>query len=182
MQDFMTMLRERSSTRNFTGEPVDRECIGLLLEAALLSPSSRNLKPWEIIAVEDPMLLTAMSAVKAHGSSFLAHAPLGIVVLGNPELSDVWIEDTSIVSVLIHLAAESLGLGSCWIQIRGRMDGTGASSAGRVKDILRVPPPWEPESIIAVGHAGKLDAASEEKMRPGRINAQLKEKIHWNGY
>ena len=58
---------------------------------------------------------------KPHGSTFLNDAPLGVVVCAEPEKSDVWVEDASIATIFIELAATSLGLGSCWIQIRERM-------------------------------------------------------------
>ena len=50
----------------------------------------------------------------------LKNAPLAIVVCGDPAKCDVWIEDCSIASILLHLAATDLGLGSCWIQLRLR--------------------------------------------------------------
>jgi len=52
------------------------------------------------------------------GSAFLSDAPLAIVVTADQNQSDVWIEDTSIASTFIMLAAHYLDLGSCWIQIR----------------------------------------------------------------
>jgi hypothetical protein len=46
---------------------------------------------------------------------------IGIVVCGDRTQSDVWIEDCSIASILAQMASQSLGLGSCWIQVRNRM-------------------------------------------------------------
>ena len=41
-----------------------------------------------------------------------------MVILADPNATDVWIEDASIVSIITQLMAQSLGLSSCWIQVR----------------------------------------------------------------
>ena len=46
----------------------------------------------------------------------LAGADSAVVVIADPEKTDVWTEDCSIAMAYMHLAADSLGLGSCWIQ------------------------------------------------------------------
>ena len=49
------------------------------------------------------------------------NAPLGVVVCADSSKCDVWVEDASIATIFLHLAATSMGLGSCWLQIRKRM-------------------------------------------------------------
>ena len=44
----------------------------------------------------------------------LKEAACAIVVVGNEDASDVWIEDCSAVMSNMHLMAHALGLGSCW--------------------------------------------------------------------
>ena len=51
----------------------------------------------------------------------LETAPLAVVICADETLNDAWIEDCSIASILLQLTAQSIGLGSCWIQIRNRM-------------------------------------------------------------
>jgi nitroreductase len=114
------LLRRRRSVRKFESRPIESEKIERLTEALLRSPTSRSLTPWEFVLVEDPALLAALSRAKKHGSSFLKGASLGIVVCADAAQCDVWIEDCSIASILVQMTALSLGLGSCWIQIRLR--------------------------------------------------------------
>ena len=38
-----------------------------------------------------------------------------IIVLGDEDKTDVWVEDCSNVILTMHYMASSLGLGSCWI-------------------------------------------------------------------
>ena len=149
---FIELLSSRRSIRKFHDQPVEKKKINLLVEAALRSPSSRSLNPWEFIVVTDRKLLAEMAGCKPHGASFLKGAPLGIVVIADPERCDVWVEDCSIASIFIHLAAHSLGLGSCWIQVRKRAydDDTGAGQY--LAGLLDIPPDREVESIVAVGY------------------------------
>ena len=118
---FLSLIEKRRSIRRYLPWPVEKEKIDVLIEAALRAPSSRGFNPWEFIFVTDRDLLKTLSTTKKHGSSFLRNATLGIVVCADEKKSDVWVEDASIASIFIHLAAESIGLGSCWIQIRKRI-------------------------------------------------------------
>ena len=114
------MLKTRRSIRKFQDREVEKEKIDIILKSALLSPSSRSRRPWEFIAVTDKSLLDELSRCREHSSAFLKGAPLGIVIVADPKLCDVWIEDTSIAATIIQLSAHSQGLGSCWIQVRDR--------------------------------------------------------------
>jgi len=66
-------------------------------------------------------------------------APLGIVVLADSNNCDVWIEDDSIASIIIQLSAHSLGLGSCWIQVRERLHSDNLKAEDYIKQILGIP-------------------------------------------
>jgi nitroreductase len=146
------LLRRRRTRRGYTNEQISKEHLELLKEAVLRSPSSRSLNPWEFIFVDDPGLLEKLSRCKPSGSKLLKHAALGIVVCGDEKKSDAWVEDCSIASILAQLTAESLGLGSCWIQIRMREHESGASAESHVQKLLKIPGHVRVESIISIGH------------------------------
>lgn len=169
------ILYNRRSKRRFSQQKVEREKVDSLVKSALLSPTSRNLYPWEFIVVDDPLLLEELSRAKPHGASFLAGAPLGIVVTGDTNKSDTWIEDCSIASILIQLAAEDLGLGSCWIQIRNRKAESGESSEAYVRKACGLPDGKGVVSIIAVGYP------DEEKSAYTDSDLQF-DKVHSNRY
>ncbi len=149
---FMSLIQKRRSIRKFLPKPVEDEKIDLLIEAALRSPSSRGYNPWEFVVVTERDLLEKLSNAKVHGSQFLKNAPLGIVVCADPDKCDVWVEDCSFASTFIFLAAESIGLRSCWIQIRERMHNESLSSEAYVMDILSITPKLKVESVIALGY------------------------------
>lgn len=149
---FDSLIQKRRSIRKFLSKPVEAQKVDMLIEAALRAPSSRGYNPWEFVIVTRRDLLERLSKAKMHGSAFLKDAPLGIVVCGNPDKSDVWVEDCSIASTFIFLASESIGLGSCWIQIRERMHNDTVTSGKYISEILNIPSSLKVESIIAVGY------------------------------
>ncbi|ALV63503.1 Nitroreductase family protein [Thermococcus sp. 2319x1] len=149
--EFFEVLKRRRSIRRFQDKPVPREVIEKLLEAAFLSPSSYNKRPWHFIVVDDKEKLEALSRAKL-GASGLKTAPVAIVVTADERKSDVWVEDASIVAEHIHLASYDLGLGSFWVQIRNRMhDGT-KSAEEYVRELLGIPENYRVLCIVGVGY------------------------------
>ena len=146
------LLFNRRSIRHYTGVPVEKEKVDTLVQALLLAPSSRGIRPWEFIIVDEKKILKKLARSKQHGSSFLKDAPLGIVVIVDTRKSDVWIEDASIATIVVQLAAESMGLGSCWIQIRKRMHDRSITSEAYARSVLDIPDAYAVESIVAIGY------------------------------
>lgn len=152
MENFSELIKKRRSMRKFSEEELTQEQVVSLLKAALMSPTSKRSNSWQFIAVDDKEILKELSHSKEQASSFIADAALAIVVTADPLASDVWIEDSSIASVMIQLQAEDLGLGSCWVQIRERYTATGMPSDEFVRGILEIPLQLQVLSIIAIGH------------------------------
>ena len=148
----LDVLYNRRSTRKFSDKPVGEETIHQLLRAALHSPSSKNSQPWEFTVVEDPALLSQLSLAKPHGACLLKHAPVAIVVAGDKTKSDVWIEDCSIASIIIQLAAEALGLGSCWVQIHRRYHDDDQTANEFISGLLNIPEHLEVLSVVGIGY------------------------------
>lgn len=171
MENFSELIRLRRSMRKFTPELLSADEVKLLLRAALMSPSSKGLHSWEFVVVDDTAALHSLSTAKAQGGEFLSGAPLAVVVLGNPEISDVWVEDASVATTQLLLQAEDLGLGACWIQIRDRKDADGGDAEENVRRILGIPPHLRVLNIVAVGHKGM-------ERKPFNEERLLWEKVH----
>ena len=133
------ILRNRRSIRKYTNQLIESEKVELLKEALLRSPSSKNINPWEFIFVDNSELIQELKKCKAHGVKPLETAPLAIVICADENKNDVWIEDCSIASILLQLAAQSLGLGSCWIQVRNRFHSKEITSEKFVQQLLKIP-------------------------------------------
>ena len=116
-------------------------------------------------------MLKSLSASKAQGAALLEGAAMAVVVVGDTEKTDVWVEDCSIATIIMQLAAEELGLGSCWVQIRNRFDADGNSAADNVRNLLGIPLHYAPLSIVAIGHkARQAKPFDEEKMQWEKIH------------
>lgn len=168
------LLRTRRSIRKYSTSEIEREKVIKLVQGALLAPSSRSLRPWEFVVVENKEVLEKLSYSKP-GANFLKNAQLGIAILGNPDISDVWIEDTSIASTIIHLLSQDLGLGSCWIQIRERNYNESTSAEEYTRQVLGVPGNLKVLSIISIGNPDETKPAYNE-------DDLHYEKVHLNTY
>jgi nitroreductase len=174
MMMFMDVIRKRRSVREFLKKPVEPGKIDLLMEAALRSPSSRGLDPWEFIVVTDRELLKKLSRSKPHGADFLAGAPLGIVVCADPGQTDTWVEDASIASIYMWLAAESLGLGACWIQIRLRDHDKNQTAEKYISELLGLPPHLKVEAILAAGYPKRKNPPHlKENLKYDKVDLNL---------
>lgn len=170
----LDILRKRRSIRHYTDEALSPEIQDQLREAVLRAPSSRSLDPWEFIFVTDKDLLAKLSTAKQHGAHFLRDAALGVVVLGDEAKADTWIEDCAIASIILQLACESLGLGSCWVQIRLRAFDESTSAETRVREILGIPPHLRVESIISIGYPAKsLKGHARENLKDQKIRTNI---------
>ncbi|QHQ60383.1 NAD(P)H nitroreductase [Anaerocolumna sedimenticola] len=169
------LYKTRRSIRKFQDKKVEQEKIDELLKGALMAPSSRGLKPWELIVVTDRELLQKLSESRGPSSKLISGAALGIVVLADAELSDVWTEDASIIAIMMQLSAHSLGLGSCWVQVRERQTPQGETVDSYIKKLLDIPAKYKTECILALGYP------AEEKGTHKEENLPL-EKIHYNTF
>ena len=145
-------IRNRRSIRRYQERPIGPDVIEQLQESVLYAPSSRNLRPCRFVFVTDRALLESLAHAKASFGDFLGDAGLGVVICGNPTISDCCIEDGSIAAATLQLAAIELGLGSCWIQIRARQHSDGRPAQEHVREILGLPEGLEVLCIISIGY------------------------------
>jgi len=163
-------LRVRRSVRNYTGEHIADDVLDQVLEAGLVSASGRGLRPWEFVVVRERATLDALATSRAHGAGMLTGADAAILVFGRAEV-DTWIEDCCIAMANMHLAADALGLGSCWIQGRMREAADGRLTSDVVRELLAVPAGYELEAILSLG-------MPVEHPAPRELGDDLRAKVH----
>jgi nitroreductase len=154
--DILEHILARRSIRRYTDEPVAREDVRRLLEAAMAAPSASNRKPWEFVVVDEPEALARLRRGLILGRY---NAPLAIAVCGNmrraypPPVQDFWIEDCSAAAQNILLAATGLGLGGVWIGVHP----VGPLIA-HVRRVLRLPGHVRPLGVLYIGHPAERKA------------------------
>lgn len=52
-ESLLELVRNRRSTRQFKPDPLPKECINKIIEAARWAPSGYNMQPWEFIVIEE---------------------------------------------------------------------------------------------------------------------------------
>ena len=83
----MTLLKamqNRRSIRRYTDEPVPKDKMEMILAAGLLAASSRAIRPWEFIVVQDRnmlgYMLGYMSACRQGGHAKMLEGASGAIV------------------------------------------------------------------------------------------------------
>lgn len=175
MNSFAELIKNRRSIRKYTDEKLNPEEVEMIMKAALMSPSSKHSNPWQFILVEDKDVLNKLSYCKSSGCNFVADCALAVIVLADPLQSSAYIEDASIAATFIQLQAEDLGLGSCWIQVKGRETEAGQDSEDYIRSLLNIPIHMSVGCVIAIGR----------KEKPGKPFDEDKlqwEKVHIGSY
>lgn len=174
MNEVLNALFRRRSVRQYTGEPIPREKLDAILQAGLVSESAKNLKAFELIVVRERETLEKLADSRAMGGKQLRSADAAVVVIGDTA-SDTWIEDCVIVLANMHLAADSLGVGSCWIQGRRRAAADGWSSDEYLRELLGYPADRALAGTLCLGMPASHPAAYTEQDLPY-------EKVHREKY
>jgi nitroreductase len=166
MTDFKDLVQMRRSHRKFTEQEIDGDDVRLILRAGLMSPTSKGQRGWQFVVVDDKQDIEKLADAKDLGSQFLKGAPLAIVVLGDPLQNDCWVEDGSIAAISMQYQAEEQGLGTCWIQMRGRGLSDGISADTVIRGILDIPENLNVLCVLAVGYkADERKPQNEDKLK-----------------
>ena len=134
MNETLELMMKRKSVRVFEEKPIGPEEKQAILNAAMRAPTAGNSMLYSILDVTDQTLKDKLSETCDH-QPFIAKAPMVWVFLAdyrrwvrkfqqagcenipNPRLSDLILatNDTVIAAHAACMAAESLGIGSCYI-------------------------------------------------------------------
>ncbi len=173
--DFFEVIKKRRSIRKFADRSIEKDKIETIIDAVMRAPSARNSRSSEFVIVSDPGMLSRLSVAKAGGAAFIKEAPLAIAVLADPQKSDLSIDNAAISAVYAQLAAEAMGLGSCWSHMRGNAHSDQQSTNEYLAGLLHFPKNLEVLCIIAIGYP------DEEKAPYGRDELPA-DAVHWNKY
>lgn len=150
MNPALAHIFHRRSVRSFRPDAVDDGLVHDLLAAAMAAPSARACDPWRFVVLRQAAVRQAVAAGLPHGG-MLAQAPLGFAVCGEPDAAcdrqlSYLIQDCSAAIENLLLAADTLGLGCCWIGVHPRED-----RMAHLRATLALPAQVLPIAAIAVG-------------------------------
>ena len=157
--ELMDLILKRRSVRKYTDDEIPEEKLDKILQAGLLAPSSRNLKPWEFYVIRNKDTLKKLSKAKKMGGGMLSECNAAVAVFADGSRSDTWVEDCSIAMSFMMLAAQEQGIGTCWVQIHLRTSLSGKDAEANVREILTVPDRYRIAGILALGVPGEQTKA-----------------------
>jgi nitroreductase len=132
MNETMNTILNRRSIRQYKREQIEDKELELILTAGKYAPSGMNWQSWHFTVVQNPELLNKlnnylkafllksgnkemMDRVKSKEFNIFYYAPTAIIVSGN-KVAMTPQTDCALAFENMFLAAESVGIGSCWIQ------------------------------------------------------------------
>lgn len=117
--EFMEVVKNRYSCKKFDGRPVSKEQLDIILEAGQLAPTAKNLQEQRIYVVQSEAGLAKIDEVTpcryGAGTALVVAYDKENVFTYPGDKRDSGIEDATIVATHMMLAAQSVGVDSCWI-------------------------------------------------------------------
>jgi len=165
--DMAELIKKRRSVREFADKPLPREALEKIVDAARFSPTARNVQPWEFVVVTGRQLLKEIAGITEHGK-FIAAAGGCILVFSAD--TKYFLEDCSAATQSAMLAAEALGIASCWVA------GDKKDYAKELNRLLGVPDNFKLVSLIALGYP-----LTDRVFRTVEKRA-LKDVLHWEKF
>jgi nitroreductase len=188
---YATIVRRRT-IRKFRPEPVTRELLERLVDAARLAPSAANLQPLEFVAVDDAAVKAAIfpclkwaAYIAPAGDPRPGEEPAAYVVtLVNSAIREKMFEyDIGAAMQSMILAALEEGVGSCWLLSIDR---------DKLRSVLGVPDGYRVDSVLALGYPAEdptsealTDSCKYWKDADGRLHVPkraLPSVLHLNGF
>ena len=153
--DVFEAIKKRRSVRAYLSEEVSEKDVERLIEAGRWAPSAGNIQPWEFVIVRNPETKRRLSAAALH-QTFIEEAPVVIVVCADEARSNegygsrgvrlYCLQDTAAATENMLLAAQALGLATCWV---------GAFYEDEVANVINAPRNVRPIAIVPVGRSGE---------------------------
>ena len=162
-------IMTRTSIRQYTDQPVEKEKIEAMLRAGMAAPTAVNAQPWHFVVVSDKAKLGELAAANPR-AGMLKSAPLAIVVCGDMTKAmegkgrQFWIQDCSAATENILLAAHAQGLGAVWTALypmEERMQ--------PVSEALKLPDTLIPLCTVVIGYPAE-QPEPKDKWKPENVS------------
>jgi nitroreductase len=175
IRDALEVIRTRRVVRAMSDDPVPRDRLEHILDAAAHAPSAGNRRLHRFVVVDDPPTLRVIRMVSP---GMLQHPAAAIVICidaaratgyGFKENSSGLYVDVGTTAQTMLLAAHALGVGSGPVT---------SFSKAAVSVVLNLPAGWKPEMIICLGFA----ATSRLPSMRSRSQRSWRDLTHWGRF
>lgn len=116
--NFLELIKTRRSCRHYTAEQVTDADLASILEAGSYAPTGHGSQDPQIIAVQNPDLMSRLARLNAQimgvDSNPYYDAPTYLLVFASKDNANAFQDGTCVLENMM-LAAHALGLGTCWI-------------------------------------------------------------------
>ena len=172
--DMLDTILHRRSVRQYANERIPEDKLNAILYAGLAAASSKNRRPWEFIVVRDKTMLVKLCDCRPGAGNLLGKCDTAIVVTADSDLVDVWVEDCASAMTQMHLMADALGVGSCWLQVRLRKAPDGVrDTQDIVRELLGIPEKYSVLAILTLGMpASHPGARAVEELQLDKIHRE----------
>ncbi len=160
--EFMKVVQNRVSCRAYDpNREISKELLVKIAEAGKAAPSAANLQPWKFLFVSSPELLEKVR--ECYSRRWIDNAPHILIVKGSR--SRAWVRrdgynslETDLTIAMDHmiLAAENLGIASCWIA---------AFDNEKLRAVLGIKSDEEIFAITPLGYSADGSERKREKKR-----------------
>ncbi len=176
MNEVINTIKNRRSVRIYREEQITEEELQVIVEAGLWAPSGHNAQPWHITVIQNKDLLSHISNIATNemaqsplewvarmgksGRNLFYNAPTVLIVSGKKE-DEVMLNSSVDCAAAIQnmlLAAESLGIGSCWIGLIRFF----FAQKEEVKKLL-LPEDVKPLYAVCLGYKGRANGKGPER-------------------
>ncbi len=160
----------RRSVRKYIDRKIGDEEIKYILTAAMFAPSARNCRDWEFIVIDDREMFGEINKVHEYSNMILT-ASHAIIVCGDSKIDEkgYWIQNCSAATENILLAAEYIGIGSCWLGVSPV-----EKLVNDISQLFELPSHIVPFSIVTLGYPAVEPRIAKTRYEPN--------KIHFNKY
>jgi len=171
--ELMEFFKQRRSCRSFTAAAIPEDAMQKIMEAGRWTPSSHNSQSSFIVHVvsEDLKAKLRKNTAKLMGISFDPfYSAKEILIVMNSNEKEMAFLDGSLTAYNMILAAEALGIGSCWVntaQYETLLADDGGSVLLQIQKDLQLPAHTTGICYIALGYPA--EDATERKRPLSRV-------------
>ena len=155
-------IMTRVSVRQYTGQAVPDDTIGIMLKAAMAAPSAKNEQPWEFVVLKDQAKRDEVAEKLQNIGDKAKTAGAVILICGNTErfiegAPEYWVQDCSAATENLLLAAHALGLGAVWCGIYPVEE-----RVSEIRRILSLPSHLVPLNVITIGYPTVIEQPKDK--------------------